>query len=466
MEIVEEERSFGSQIHLWSILGPFLTVLGASLVTIAEFPGHQLFFWCSIVSILVCCRWKILGFSISFTVLASILGHQYYSGQITDHVWYLSVNFSVLLSLFITSLSYQEIENYFYELMSEASILPIPALENSEEAAAKFNALEEQCRLLEAEKTSQLNLLEEVKKDLGDQLAEIKEEKEKLFVQLLALEKNTINQDQLAALEVGLKAKEQELFNANFRLASAQEDLQQVQSRQLELSRENERLKEEYESHAELANKAQEAELTYQSMIQELNDHIETMDMEKDLLEKTLARLQGEYEMLQERGVLVNEELQQIQQQHELQQGEWQAKLQNLEQQISLYQEKQELERIAKPASLQADLQRIAVTSPSTELKAVTLYQQLREQFAEKSAVLDETRKELFRAQERILELEKVQEEHQYAWNHEEERMYRHCQSLSFELEQLEKNYIEEIENLEELLQRQLECQNVQFSCV
>lgn len=447
MEVVEEERSFSSQIHLWSMLGPFFAVLGASLVTIAKFPGHQLFFWTSLVSIIICCRWKLLGFAICSTALLGLISYNYYHAQISEHIWYLSVNFSVLLSLLITSLSYKEIQNYFEELAHEglmtSTSVEIADLKSQIETLKEtYNSTLESKNVLEIE-------LKSVHETFEKQLEQKKIEVETLQQQVVYFEKNSLQPEQLQSLEQQLKDKEQDLFNVSFCLSSAQEDLRKQEMEKQALQAAFDKLKEDCDSKVELAGKVQEAELTHQSMIQELNDHIENMDMEKNLLEKTLARLQTEYEALQEQELRYKNEIEQLQINLQSKGQEAAERIKILENQLM---DKIDQSGQLKSKGLEADLKRIAITPAETELRAATLYQQLREQFAEKSSVLDETRKELFRANEQILFYQKMEEEKDYHWSDFEEMLYKNCQDLILKNASMEDKYLHEIELLEELI--------------
>ncbi len=102
---------------------------------------------------------------------------------------------------------------------------------------------------------------------------------------------------------------------------------------------------------ATLNQKIEQLELTIpdqeaikQVIVREMNEHIETIEREKSLLESTVSRLQGELE-------------------------EWQASSET-------------------------------IINPSEHRRLQGMYNQLREQFEEKTSLLSETRKELFQVQE------------------------------------------------------------------
>lgn len=81
------------------------------------------------------------------------------------------------------------------------------------------------------------------------------------------------------------------------------------------------------------------------------------------------------------------------------------------------------------------------------------LYQQLRQQFAEKSKILDITRRELFNTQERLASLQKnVEESTVYGNSEMEERLYEILAAATLELKQQEYEHDQETSQLYELV--------------
>lgn len=86
------------------------------------------------------------------------------------------------------------------------------------------------------------------------------------------------------------------------------------------------------------------------------------------------------------------------------------------------------------------------------------MYKQLREQFEEKSKVLDETRKELFAANERILVIKKDFEDQSHFETRDlEEKLQGHIVDLEQRLQEAEKKGAEEVAHLEEVISRMTE---------
>lgn len=136
---------------------------------------------------------------------------------------------------------------------------------------------------------------------------------------------------------------------------------------------------------------------------QEMAEHIETLTREKDLLESTLSRLQAE---LEEKSVVAP------------------------------------LQEIEVPPANEPEYRRL-----------YGLYKQLREQFAEKTTLLDQTRRELFLANEKVALIEKEMNEFQM-------QEQPHVEQLTTELEAAEQKYEEalaEVSHLEQLVSNLLQ---------
>lgn len=129
---------------------------------------------------------------------------------------------------------------------------------------------------------------------------------------------------------------------------------------------------------------------------QEMAEHIETLTREKDLLESTLSRLQAE---LEEKSAIP------------------------------------QVQQVEAPPATEPEYRRL-----------FGLYKQLREQFTEKTALLDQTRRELFLANEKVALFEKEMSEIHL---HEQP----HVERLAVQLEDAQK----EVAHLEELVSNLLQ---------
>lgn len=82
-----------------------------------------------------------------------------------------------------------------------------------------------------------------------------------------------------------------------------------------------------------------------------------------------------------------------------------------------------------------------------------SMYIQLKEQFQEKSAILDETRRELFHAHEELLKVQKEREEEQIFEQTQEERdLQRELLFLGQQYEQMQRQYQQELDDLTDLI--------------
>jgi hypothetical protein len=85
------------------------------------------------------------------------------------------------------------------------------------------------------------------------------------------------------------------------------------------------------------------------------------------------------------------------------------------------------------------------------------LYLQLREQFYEKSVILDRTRQELFLTQEQRLSLEKaLEEERVFDLSENEKLLQVNLESLTTEYEKIISDYQQELEEMSDLVKELL----------
>lgn len=200
---------------------------------------------------------------------------------------------------------------------------------------------------------------------------------------------------ELARLEVTalLKEKEEvqkERASLEINLAKLEEKLFEAESVKEALKESNQALREKTETVKELQAKISELESSYpdqeaikQAIIQEMAEHIESLEKEKSLLESTLSKLQGELDDTRNLNDNIIETLKK-----ELEETK-KASVNTLQ------LLKKELEEAKNPS-----FENIEV-NPAHFSKLQGMYKQLREQFEEKTLLLDQTRKELFHTSEK-----------------------------------------------------------------
>lgn len=226
-------------------------------------------------------------------------------------------------------------------------------------------------------------------------------ELDKQLIQSLELGKLKLEVDsqekvlELARLEVTalLKEKEEvqkERASLEINLAKLEEKLFEAESVKEALKESNQALREKTETVKELQAKISELESSYpdqeaikQAIIQEMAEHIESLEKEKSLLESTLSKLQGELDDTRNLNDNIIETLKK-----ELEETK-KASVNTLQ------LLKKELEEAKNPS-----FENIEV-NPAHFSKLQGMYKQLREQFEEKTLLLDQTRKELFHTSEK-----------------------------------------------------------------
>lgn len=250
---------------------------------------------------------------------------------------------------------------------------------------------------------------------IQQELSEEKKINHQLKVNQELLQTKQVEQERdLQNLQVLINKKDQELFNLQFRLDSALEDIQKQE--------------------LVVAN-LQEQDLSLKTSQAQLNHQLEELLREKEHLELTHHKLQREVEWLE-----------------------------------GIKHEKQNLEECLKNTSKELESVKVALEEAKTTLakqthepvkneeyglrrRAEGMYLQLREQFNEKSSVLDDTRRELFKTQEALLELQKsLKETEEYGPRPTEQKLLKHLMKMQKQQDEQIHQYKEEIEQLYDLI--------------
>ena len=437
---------------------------------------------------------KKYGFLASLGILTAIfllfLPHPF-------NLWELGIVLSIGLNFFVSSLTCEEVNDLLYAVQAESRVclrqLDL-ADQTFETMQSRFNQEKDELnkqidplqRCLE-QTESKLKSQQVLLKEIENQLAKALEEKEKILQESLLKRQESddcrkeleIVQKKMEELEPfaeagreveglkeGLKKRDQELFNLQFQLNSALEDHLGLSEKAEKAILENAHLQELNAIHEDLSQKAQEEQILQQAIQQEMNDHIETLAREKELLETMLKRLQEE---LEEKRQLENETKTRFQEQE--------AAVQLLKNEICIKEDQLlDLQRLCEKESERCDTLSAELKAAEEELakclasaekpenvnaeeeyalrkRVEAMHNQLREQFIEKSAVLDETRRELFSVQEQVSKYQKeIQEQTVYGFEETEETLFRYINTLSAHYHQLEKENEKEVELLHNLI--------------
>lgn len=330
-------REIESKVQFWSILGPIvmacilLIVIVRSAATIA-LPAV------AVAGILVCYKWKWRGLAAAIGALVLTFGLQFSLSQVDDWLWLSILALTIASAFIITALAFDESSHAFEAVEDQ-----------SERHKETINQLDERLRVFQ-EKW----LLE--RQDFHVHIEQLKSEIQARDEAISASEKGVaLAREELSASAGQQRGLLQELFEAQQhahqleeRLAAcayphdaartvfvedpfsaapppeqaadanagvvAQYEAETASLRALleesealrrqhlqELQQQTEaliHLKELHEISLRSAASAEEQQAVQQVVAQELNEHIETLSREKQLLESTLVRLQGELEGL------------------------------------------------------------------------------------------------------------------------------------------------------------------------
>jgi hypothetical protein len=211
-------------------------------------------------------------------------------------------------------------------------------------------------------------------------------------------------------------------------------------------------LQQHAEQMRDLEIQHRQLELDSQNAIHDLEAKLSAVQQQKDALQLLKKELEEQF-IYQEKHVKQQDERYQEQLQHLYQQ--LQEEKMKVEEHLKLLQQneqtviKQKLERQQHRENLPY--------APGNTRHIEAMYIQLKNQFQEKCDVLDETRRELFRANEKLLKWQKENEEERvYGESINEKYFQRHIIKLSQQYEQMQVHYRQEIDELVKLVEHLL----------
>lgn len=176
-----------------------------------------------------------------------------------------------------------------------------------------------------------------------------------------------------------------------------------------------------------------------------LKSEIEKIKAEEQQTKQQLLHVQNALQIEQEKYQEAEKEIQQ--------QAQDKQKLEQL-----LQQAQQELEKAQPSVEIEKEEKRELLPYAEGNTRRIeSMYIQLKEQFQEKSAVLDATRRELFHAHEQLLKYQKEQEEKTIFGQTElEEYLQSDLLQLEQQYEQMQRNYQQEVEELNQIVEHLL----------
>jgi hypothetical protein len=388
-------KSLDFPVRTWPLVGPTLAFVTLLILLFRESTHSLDLPIAAIFGIAVAWMWQARGLAVAVGLIAFATFLRFFMHGHENLLWDLSVSLAITLSCVVTALSSMEVDSLNDQTMKST-------VDHLEMALAKVQRLEhdfqqEQNQSREAQSKAAV-AIELLKRDLQLQITHSHTVEEVIGI---------ARQEYLNTAAQNEKLKE-EVFSKRHEVNKLQEQLETALSR-LEHSRADEQkireaaqlvskqeihlltkaLEKETQEHEELKHthhQMQEEHLMQQVIAQEMGDVIDTLSREKQLLESTLKRLQGELESLSEQQVLMQTE-------HEEERKGLQLEAESLLNQLNEIKNDPELLSTAEVRRIEG------------------LYKQLREQFEEKSLILDEVRRELFHTQEQNAVFIKEQQE-------------------------------------------------------
>lgn len=260
------------QVNFWALVGPLICLLTLFVFYIKNTPSPLALPSVLVCGLPVCWKWKLKGFAGAALLVFAILVYYYSEFPLEERFWHLGMGCSILLSLLITALSFEELE-----------------------------ALVEAMKL---ESRSRLENLWKVDEKLQQANAELKKKKERIREGNIKLTSYQKLLDRSSEELVELRAAEQKLIQEH---QDALKEIQQWQEKWNSLQESNraspavdDSLIRLAESHRLLEEAKQELEDTQEQLLQAQKE-IEEMKMYQlsdveEALQRHLMRMEKERE--------------------------------------------------------------------------------------------------------------------------------------------------------------------------
>lgn len=505
------EQRIENQVQFWSMLGPFLLLISIAIL-LYKLSSHWYFPISALIGIPLCVKWKMKGMAaaLGFLFLVSLVSYQ--SLDIDERYWHVGMGLAMAFSFIILTLSLEEVESLVSKLQRESQSRLDNFLRLDETTKkAETSWFEERIQLSDraASLAKDLTKVQEDKQIFyklaqlaKDELIQIRDQHH-LLQQELFYKKQQIAQlnERLEESELTVQGfvnsdAEQTIITLTKKLEESlvQQDTHQEVIAHLEALLETQK-QEKAKLVEELAQfKEQEHEKSrLETRAEALQNQLDILDKEKEQLQETFTALRMQYEK-----VLLSEiqhkqsiqtmsqrlvQLEANQDQKERDAIQYREIKQKLESQLSqseiefnqrMDQLQRRLAQVEKELSVkqseikaqeenlklaEAEIQRLIEEKENAPvfdpqlIRIESLYKQLRNQFQDKSTVLDQTRHELFKVHEQLLRVQKErEEEHVFDLSEYESLLQREHVKLIRAYENSERIAAAEIKALEDLV--------------
>lgn len=199
-----------------------------------------------------------------------------------------------------------------------------------------------------------------------------------------------------------------------------------------------------------------------------LKSEVEKIKTQEQQTQQQLLQAQQALQTGEEQGLHMQQQVKELQQLLKLQQDMRQKAEEEIQLQVNdkrkleqMLQKAQEELVCAKKQSIEVEIEDKRELLPYAEgntRRIESMYIQLKEQFQEKSAVLDTTRRELFHAHEELLKYQKeLEEEKVFGQTDLEQYLQSDLLELEQQYEQMQRQYQQEVEELNRLVEHLLQ---------
>lgn len=389
-----KEKKIESQVQFWSLIGPFFILLTLFMTLLKASPTNMWMACIAIASVPLCWRWKMVGLGFVITALTGVIVYHFNELTHMERFWNVGMAIAISIGSIVSTLSFEEVDSIVHGLEIESK----SRLDN-------LWHLDEKIKVIQTSQESE-------KQQLNEQL--------------------TASAAEVALLRKQIAAKEQSGFAISDKLTFLENEklmlLEQVHQirRQVDLlEKENRDQKRSFQ--------------TIESQKNELEGQISTLVHEHDRAQSALHTLRQEFQQKEREYRCVEQEI--------LSQRQLVA---DLQEKLSRY--------VACEASLNREIEGIESDSILAHFErnlrqAEGRYRQLTTQFQEKSDILNQTRRELFQAQEALAKVERESEE---ALVEAQMEMEKEIESLLIrfegEISAMRENHYEEVDELHNLI--------------
>lgn len=477
------EKTIERQISTLALIGPFVILVALFIILIKTSFNYTYLPFAALIGIPLCYKWNMRGLAVSLSFLVLFFFYKYSDILPGDRLLHLGLATSLALTLFIIALSFKEIEGLWN--VNRQQIKELQAIiqqresqlkGSQEERTNEYHTLESQNLFLEQagkEREIHLQLHEKTIAIMRKELAEAAKKQEslteELFVRrnevrrmhlnlqetqneiqrLLTAQDSDANTKEILCLTEKLSLREKTISDLHVQLHDSSEKINSVTKRLEACSRELVAEQEINLDNKTLSEQVLKDQMLQQTVMQELQDYLETETREKELLEATLLKLQQERELLREQ----NEHHLNLIKSHEALVDFLKNTLKEQEHRFQHEKEKSDKAHAQFVEREQAILTANWTEAHQASRRNEGLYLQLRQQFLEKSIALDETRHELFHTHEQLLSLQLEQKEAFLNRSPIDKAMERHLIRMEREYAVINQEYAQEVDALHQLIE-------------